>query len=433
MTRSEQLAGGPAPRLHWLPSFLVAASAAMAAEVSVALLLYGGAGFVRSLTTILATIGFAFAMGLWSAPKGGDELVDRLRRRWVFCLFAFLAAAVYGTAWSILETVGTARWGQAAGLALLAGLPLYASGSVLGGIAEASRTDPGKRLPGSGAAAAVGAALGIVATGLMLPQAPMPASLLVVCLVMLSFGGMVFGGVLGARTEVSERARRPGRPHDVWVADVRRGVDDLASRELLEGMQLRRAMPLESRNTPPWDVSAVRTLLPDLETPVRMVLIGGGASAAPRAIVREHPLARVEVLERTAAAVELGREWFSTELSVGDDDRLRVAAGNVEDLIAELEPGIDVLLIDRRALAPLGGVTGLSAIGRATLIRKLSPGGLMVWGPGPREVGLPEVPEGWASASYLRAGSATVDEHVLFVRREEEGGWPDRFDGFAPE
>ena len=82
---------------------------------------------------------------------------------------------------------------EGAGLALLAGLPLYASGSVLGGISTAAQTDAGGRLPHPRAAAAFGATAGVVATGLLLPTAPMPGSLLIGCLVALSLGGMVFG------------------------------------------------------------------------------------------------------------------------------------------------------------------------------------------------------------------------------------------------
>jgi len=71
-----------------------------------------------------------------------------------------------------------------------------------------TRSDPVGALREPGAAAALGAGLGFVLTGLMLPRAPIPASLLVACLVLLSAGGMVYGIVLGSgagelETEVS--------------------------------------------------------------------------------------------------------------------------------------------------------------------------------------------------------------------------------------
>ena len=52
-----------------------------------------------------------------------------------------------------------------------------------------------------GAAAALGAGLGFVLTGFLLPRAPIPASLIVACMVLLSAGGLVYGVVLSALDE----------------------------------------------------------------------------------------------------------------------------------------------------------------------------------------------------------------------------------------
>ncbi|MCP5114567.1 MAG: hypothetical protein GY953_27380, partial [bacterium] len=125
------------PRLEWLPALLVGASAAVAAEVAISMLLYGGSGFVRSLTTILAVEALALGGGLWSAPLDGRKLIDRLRRRWLLCLVAFLVAAGFGTAWTVFPWVSEGRLGQGAGLAILAGMPLYAVGGVFGGLSAA--------------------------------------------------------------------------------------------------------------------------------------------------------------------------------------------------------------------------------------------------------------------------------------------------------
>ncbi|MSR21309.1 MAG: hypothetical protein EXR91_10105 [Gemmatimonadetes bacterium] len=97
----------------------------------------------------------------------------------------------------MFESLGEGRLGQGLGLALLAGLPLFACGSVLGGMASAAETDAHGRLPCPGAAAALGAGLGFVITGALLPRAPIPASLLVGCLVLLSASGMIYGVMLG--------------------------------------------------------------------------------------------------------------------------------------------------------------------------------------------------------------------------------------------
>jgi hypothetical protein len=422
-------AGARSPRLGFLPALLVGASAAIAAEVAVAILLYGGVGLVRSLTTILAVEAAAFAGGVWSAPRGDHDLIERLRRRWLLCLVAFLAAAVFGTLWSI-EVLGEGRWAQGAGLAVLAALPLYSAGNVLGGLAVAARTDLGRRLTGPGTAAAVGAAFGFMLTGYLLPRAPMPASLLVACLVMLSLGGMIFGTVLASRTEVEEIARRPARSGSVSVLSRRRPADEVAALELREDSHVRRVMPFERTPMLPWDVIVVRQLLPDLNVPVRVVFIGGGASSAPQAIVREHPLARVDTLERTGAVVELGRDHFGTGLAIARGDRLSVLAGNLDDLIESLEPGFDVVVFDRAAVAPIGGVGGLSRESVARLKAGLNPGGLFVWGARRPEPGAPEIPDGWAHAQYERPDTGDAETQVVLFCRASDGGWPEAFDEF---
>jgi hypothetical protein len=369
---------------------LVGASAAVAAEVALAVLLYGGTGFVRSLTTILAVQGIALGGGLWSAPVPDADLIDRLRRRWLLCLFAFLGAALFGAAWTLVPELGEGRGGQALGLAVLAGLPLYAAGTVLGGMSAAAVTDPGGRLSGPGAASAVGGALGFVLTGFLLPRAPMPASLLVGCLVMLSLGGMVYGGVLAYRTEVRVLARRPVWGGEVRVEDRRCSADDVAVRELREGRHVRRWRSVDDGRQLPWDVAAWRSVMPDLDRPFRVLMVGAGASPAPHAILREHPLARVHVLERSAAVVELGREYFATDLRVGEDDRLVVEVGNLDDLVAGLRSGYDLVLVDTDALQPLGGLMGLSMATLDGLRAVTRPTGEVRFGPDSPEEGLLE-------------------------------------------
>jgi hypothetical protein len=417
------------PRFGFLPALLVGASAAVGAEVAIAILLYDGAGMVRSLTTILAVEAAAFAGGLWSAPRGDHDLVERLRRRWLLCMLVYFAAAVFGTLWSI-EVLGEARWVQGAGLAVLAALPLYSAGNVLGGLAVAARTDLGRRLTAPGSAAAMGAACGFVFTGFLLPRAPMPASLLVACLVMLSLGGMIFGTVLASRTDVEEISRRPARSGSVSVLARRRPADDVASLELREDMHIRRVMPFEPTLRLPWDVVVARQLLPDLDVSIRVVFIGGGASSAPQAIVSEHPLARVDALERTGAVVELGRDHFGTGLAIARGDRLSVFAGNLDDLIESLEPGFDIVVFDRAALAPIGGVSALSKASVTRLKAGLNPRGLFVWGPRRPEPGAPEIPDGWDHAQYERSDAGRGDTQVVLLCRGDDGEWPEAFDGF---
>ena len=387
------------PRLEWVPPLLVGASAAIAAEVALSLLLYGGPGLVRSLTTVLGVEGFSFAAGLWSAPGPGRDVIDRVRRRWILGLVVFLVAATYGSAWTFIPLLGEGWMGQSAGLVIMGAAPLYAAGSVLGGMTSAAVTDEGGRLSGPGAAAAAGAALGFVLTGFMLPRVPMPGTMLVGCLVFLSVAGMIYGSVLGSRTEVFIEARRPSPNGEVRVQERRLESDGVARVELFEGDVLRRSKDLAGGASDlPWDVAAVRAVMPSLESPWRVLFLGGGASSAPRSTVEEYPTAEVEVAERTAAVVELGREYFGTELSVGSVERQAVAVGNLDDLIASVRTTYDLIVVDLDALAPIGGLRGLS---RATLWRTVDavgPAGVVAFGPGPVEP-VPEHLAEWKRAS----------------------------------
>ncbi|MDA0328236.1 MAG: hypothetical protein O2958_04420 [Gemmatimonadetes bacterium] len=420
------------PRFGWLPSLLVGASAAIVAEVAVAVLLYTGPGFVRSLTVILAVEGAALAAGLWSAPTPGADLVDRLRRRWLLCLLAFLAAALYGTAWTFLPQVSEGRIAQGIGLTILAGLPLLAAGAVLGGIAVASSSDPGGRLRGPGASAAAGAALGFIFTGLVLPRAPMPASLLLGCLVMLSLGGMVFGSVLGARMQIDVRGHRAVRGGDVSVEDRRLPIANLALRVLREGDHIRRTISLDRGVAPvPWDVSLIRASMPGPEVAWRVLLIGGGASSAARTVLREHPLGNVDVLDRTGAVVELGREYFETELAIARGERLWVTVGHLDDLVERLASPYDLVVIDTAALAPIGGVVGgLSRTTRGRLLDLVSAGGTLAWGPAAPEPGMPEVADGWAYLEVRRESNRSGDEVVVLTKKGTAPEWPALLDGF---
>jgi hypothetical protein len=420
------------PKLAWMPPLLVGASAAIGAEVALAILLYAGPGFVRSLTTILAVEGLALAGGFWAAPKPGPDIVERVRRRWLLALSAFLAAAIYGTLWSVMPPLGEGRVGQGLGLAILAGLPLYATGSVLGGVGAIASSHPGGRLPSPAAPSALGAALGFVLTGYLLPRAPLPASLLVACLVMLSLGGMTLGSVLGSRLQIRLRATRPSPGGDVTVEDRTLPVTGFAARFLLEGRHVRRRLLLTGNGVAPWDVAIVRALMPAPEAPWRVLLIGGGASSAARTVLREHPTGTVEVLERTGAVVALGREHFDTDLAIARSDRLSVSVGNLEDLLRHVQGAFDLVAVDTAALAPIGGITGLSVASRDKIVESLGSAGTVVWGPLGPEPGLPEVPDGWRHDTLHRRGDHGEAEVIIVARSVGLSDLPRRFDGFAP-
>ena len=122
--------------LGWAPAFVAGFGAGASGTVAVALLLYSGEGMLRSLALIVATELGAFGLGLGTGgpPSEWNQALESLRGRWFFVLIAFLAAAGFTLAWDFFEGFGASAMTQALGLALLAGLPLYAFGRPLRGL-----------------------------------------------------------------------------------------------------------------------------------------------------------------------------------------------------------------------------------------------------------------------------------------------------------
>jgi hypothetical protein len=413
-------------RVAWVAPLLVGASAAVAAEVATGILLYAGPGLMRSLTTVLAVEGAALAMGLWSAPSPDSTLlVDRLRRRWLFCLLAFVAAAVFGTSWSVVQDLGGGPVGQGLGLAVLAALPLYACGLLLAGMSAVAADDPLGRLRGPGAAAALGAAVGFVLTGALLPRAPIPASLLVGCLVLLSAGGMIYGIVLASRPVIHVRAKRHSAGIDVRVEDrLRVSGREAAARYLLEGGHQRRYASLNGNVAAPWDVVVARSLLAKRDAPFApftILSLGGGASPLPRTLAEERLDVTVDVLERNPAVVDLAREHFDAA-PPSRPERMSLRVGNLEDLVREARGPYDLVLVDTGALAPLGGMEGLSSSARAALLSALAPGGVLAAGPLPVDASLPGAPQGWQTLEMRRRSAAGEAEEEVVVLIRPAGG-----------
>jgi len=149
----------------WVPAFVVGFGAGTSGTVAVALLLYSGEGLLRSLALIVAIQLGAFGLGLGvgGQPSGWSDALESLRGRWLFVLIAFLGAAGFVFAWDFFAGFGASPFTQALGLALLAGLPLYACGRLLRGI-NAVRMMAG--LAGHSAFAALGAAAAVLVIGL---------------------------------------------------------------------------------------------------------------------------------------------------------------------------------------------------------------------------------------------------------------------------
>ncbi len=177
------------------PAFVVGFAAGASGTVAVALLLYSGEGLLRSLALIVAIELGAFGVGLGMSgpPREWNNAVESLRRRWLSALIAFLVAAVFALLWAFFAGFGASPMTQALGLALLAGLPLYAGGRLLRGI-SAVRMMAG--LTGDGALASLGAAAGVLVTGIGALSGVGVPSFALFLLVILSAAALLQGWVL---------------------------------------------------------------------------------------------------------------------------------------------------------------------------------------------------------------------------------------------
>ncbi len=261
-----------------------------------------------------------------------------------------------------------------------------------------------------------------------------------VCLVLLSAGGLVFGSILDTRVRILVRARRPTPLGDVRVEDRYLASAGHAARLLVEGSAVRRWTTLGESGGTPWDVAAFRAFAPSGTEPYEMLVVGGGASPLPRAAVREHPSVRVTVSERSAPVLELGREHMETGLVGDPDGRLRLGVGNLDDLAEHPGGPCALIVLDTTAFGAVGGLSGLSGRARDALCARLGEDGTMVIGPFLPEPGAWEFPADWRVAKYRRAlpaglGELGVDvggEEVLLVgRHTDREPWPSTVEEFV--
>lgn len=426
--------------LRRLPAFLVGVCAATAAELAVGLLLYAGPGLIRSLTTVLAVEAGALGAGLWTAPGLRPDILDSLRRRWLLGLVSFLGATLFSAFWSLARIAGGSALGQGLGLAFMAGLPLYACGGVLGGMASANVGQPSGRSTPIGAPAFLGAAVGFGTTGIFLPHVYAPASLLLVCLVLLSAGGLVYGSLVDARLRVQVGARHGTPSGEVRVEDRHLLAAAGNGRFLLEGEHLRRWIRLQGDEpTVAWDLAAFRGLAPQGNEPCQILLVGGGASSLPAKGLGERPSVVVDVTERRQEILTLAEEHLGTAVTGETRARTHVHVGNTEDLVEKLQGPYQMILVDSAAYGPVGGMGAMSRRLWELLWSRLDREGALVVGPFDPDHPFPD-PPGAEWARYRRPlddGLTALEMHMpaeetlLVARPYAEHTLPQDMDGFV--
>lgn len=319
--------------LSWAPPFLVGLVAAVAAEISVGLLLYSGPGLLRSLTVVLATLLAALALGLWTAPAAHrPDLVELIRRRWLVALVAFTLAAVAAGAWSVLGGLASGAATRGVGLAFLAGLPLYAVGSVLGGVAAAADGRPGR----VAASAAGGAAVGAVFTSAVLVPNLVPASIFLFCLIAISGGALLHGRTLDDREE-AVRVDEEESPFGRVVVHDRRGASREADvRELLVEGRVRGGTSGGDEPLRAWEAVALEALGGGATDPGPVLVAGAGCavlirglveSGSPVTVVDRNPVVYRMAVRHLGAPPDEGAVSFEARNALdellGGGDRLR--------------------------------------------------------------------------------------------------------------
>lgn len=178
-----------------IPPFVVGAVIVGAAELSLSLLLYARAGFLRALTVLLGVQLASLAVGLATAPARDAEgrwttdAAVSLRWRWLVAVAALGVSSVAAAGWSLLGGLGGTVTQRGVAVAALVSLPLLTLGGVLGGLAARS---PGVRV---GAWAAAGGATGAALLGTLFLTRLLPTSLLLGGTVLISAAAL-FDGAL---------------------------------------------------------------------------------------------------------------------------------------------------------------------------------------------------------------------------------------------
>jgi hypothetical protein len=368
-------------RLRWIPPFVVGLSAAVAAEVAVGLLLYVTPGFLRALTLILAVLLSSLALGLWTAPHNDEGLTERLRRRWLLVLFAYAAGSVVAGAWTVRGGLAESPVTQGFGLALLAALPLYSCGALLGGM-SAPRLLHVRGPVGSSAAA--GAAVGTVLAGYVLAALLHPVSIYAFCLVLLSGAAIVHGWLIAAEGERRKLSAAPS-PYGPVIVEEWSWGKSRRERVVRENGRVRGVEDAHGHPVRKWEVAAVEVIAGALEA--RRARAGGvepeapmaGASAADatagalsgvapgsaptdgaaqeRGAVESEAagtpaaaaaaLAERELLEAPLAEPGLPRTEPAAAPCVGSIQMLGAGALTLAKLIVERNPDVDVHAVER--------------------------------------------------------------------------------------
>ncbi len=364
-----------------LPPFLVGAALGISSVVAAGLLLYGGVGFVQALVVVIATLFASLALGVarGATPNAGEP-IEVLRRRWLLLLFAFALASVFSGLWEVFRGMGARALTQGVGLALLAALPQYAGGSVLGTMRRIP--DAPRGLAATAPAALLGAAAGVLVLGFLLfPTLSSTASLLV-ALVALSAAALVQGWVLDetlwVRSEINPKRREQGLRIEQWE----RGSPPLRRTALLRSDEIVGVVGKGSEPLAPLDALVDRGLRRWSSSTRRGLLLGGGTGAIALGRLAADPETELHLVDPDAALLEGWRslvpEADRKRLHLCPHRPLRILLGREEGFPAA---GFDFVVLHTSVSAPMGEPPELPSEVVDRLASLLTPNGILVMTP----------------------------------------------------
>ena len=234
--------GATIRRTH-LAAFLIGGVMGVMGEMAAGLILYEGSGLLRATTVVLTTEAAAAGAGLLFATRvPADEISRHLRRHLHLTLVSLALAGILTSLWGYYGGLSEV-WnggGQAAALALLAALPLYMAGSVLGLVCRAGSRDAEGGTVAGGGPALLGAATGFLIYGLFLIPRLAPPVLVLLCMAAVSGAALLVGSAVTRAADLAHREKDGVDP------DAAGGEEDAASAAILED----RPQPLEPAGNP---------------------------------------------------------------------------------------------------------------------------------------------------------------------------------------
>ncbi|HEU4561226.1 MAG TPA: fused MFS/spermidine synthase, partial [Longimicrobium sp.] len=363
---------------------LVGVALAIVAFAGGSLMLYEARGALPAAGGLMATFAVALAAGLWAgAPVDDPERPPALR--WIALGIALGVAGVVAVAWRVYQGERMGGAGRALGLLFVVGIPVYAAGYLLPGLAawEASRSedDEGEDEPGVDGQALVsavlgGAAVGAALAGLVLLPAVAPGVLLLGTAAVVTFPLMYPRAFRGPSTQQQVLMEEQTPFGTLRVVEIEYPGKRQPERRLYQNDEIESG-ELTRTGAPTFAyIAAGERLFAELESPgLAYLFLGGGAYTLPRRVAERDPRARITVVELDPEVTRAAYRWFGLRAEHGihsiHGDARAVAAG----LPAQAFDRVFVDVYDGTETVPYGLVTleGMRDLGRL-----LRPGGVLV-------------------------------------------------------